>query len=195
MKLLSNLVFFSQAIEARKPNVVLLVTDDFGLGDFTIFNREAKVPTPNIDRLGHEGVNVLGAVTASSRCSPSRYMLMTGRYSMEDKEARIIKKGEPHLAEMFKKAGYTTAIFGKQQPLPNGIRKENRTKEDWLIYQERHAAAQKYREEIGRFPNTVNVFQDFGYYKQSQKPQKFDFDYSFTKARLFLFFFIIVLDF
>jgi len=92
MKLFSNFVLFSHAIEARKPNVILMLTDDLGVGDFRIYNREAKVPTPNIDRLGHEGVNFYGAVTASSRCSPSRYMLMTGRYSMEDQEGRIIRQ-------------------------------------------------------------------------------------------------------
>ena len=71
----------------------MLNTDDFGIGDFTIYNREAKVPTPNIDRIGHEGVKFLGASSASSRCSPSRYMLMTGRYSMEDSQSRMINQG------------------------------------------------------------------------------------------------------
>ena len=92
MKLVSNFALFSLGIEARKPNVIVLITDDFGIGDFTIYNREAKVPTPNIDRIGHEGVNFLSANSASSRCSTSRYMLMTGRYSIEDKEARIINE-------------------------------------------------------------------------------------------------------
>ena len=104
MKLFSNLVLFSHAIEARKPNVLLIITDDLGVGDFQIYNREAKVPTPNVDRLGHEGVNFYGATTASSRCSPSRYMLMTGRYSMEDQEGRIINQARlqnPDLAHFF----------------------------------------------------------------------------------------------
>ena len=92
MKLFSSFALFSIEIKARKPNVILLNTDDFGIGDFTIYNREAKVPTPNIDRIGNEGVKFLGASSASSRCSPSRYMLMTGRYSMEDIEARIINQ-------------------------------------------------------------------------------------------------------
>ena len=58
MKLLSNFLLFSNLNFAesknRRPNVILLNTDDFGIGDFQIYNREAKVPTPNIDRLGHE---------------------------------------------------------------------------------------------------------------------------------------------
>jgi arylsulfatase A len=189
MKLFSNFVLFSHAIETRKPNVILMITDDFGMGDFRIYNREAKVPTPNIDRLGHEGVNFYGATTASSRCSPSRYMLMTGRYSMEDQEGRTINKEQPHLAEMFKKAGYTTGLFGKQQPLPNGIKKENRIAGDWLKYNKRHQESWEFRQTVGRFSNEINVFQDFGYYEQTEKPQLYDFDYSFTKARLFFIFF------
>jgi arylsulfatase A-like enzyme len=86
---------------------------------------------------------------------------------------------------MFKKAGYRTGLFGKQQPLPNGIKKEHRTLEDWEKYEERNQAAWEFRQAVGRFPNELNVFQDFGYYVQTKKPQLFDYDYSFIKARLF----------
>ena len=48
----------------------------------------------------------------------SRYMLMTGRYSMkEHKDRRIMKDREPTLGKLFKDNGYTTGIFGKAQPL------------------------------------------------------------------------------
>ncbi|CAG5108343.1 Oidioi.mRNA.OKI2018_I69.chr1.g3750.t1.cds [Oikopleura dioica] len=184
MKLFSSFALFSLQIEARKPNVILLNTDDFGIGDFTIYNREAKVPTPNIDRIGNEGVKFLGASSASSRCSPSRYMLMTGRYSMEDIEARIINQGEPHLGEMFKKAGYKTGIFGKQQPIPNGILPENATNEDKEAIWGRNKEALKYKMEVGKFPNTLTVNQKFGYYVQTEPPQLLDYDYSFTQRGL-----------
>ena len=65
------------------------------------------------------------AHSGSSRCSPSRYMLMTGRYSLENKRERKIEVGrEPHLGSMFKKAGYTTSIFGKSQPLKTDVKNE-----------------------------------------------------------------------
>ena len=64
----------------EKPNVILLMTDDFGVGDFTINNPESKVPTPNIDRIGREGVNFFDGHSSSSRCGPSRWMMLTGRY-------------------------------------------------------------------------------------------------------------------
>ena len=94
MKLFSSFLLFALENEARKPNVILLNVDDFGIGDFSIYNREAKVPTPNIDRIGNEGVKFLAANSASSRCSPSRYMLMTGRYSMNDSQFRMINQAK-----------------------------------------------------------------------------------------------------
>ena len=100
--------------------MILLNCDDFGIGDFRVYNREAKVATPNIDRLGDEGVKFLDAHSASSRCAPSRYMLMTGRYAMEDSEFRKIRRGDPQLAQMFKKAG--TGLFG----IPRQSSKNNR---------------------------------------------------------------------
>ena len=59
MRLFINFLAFSKFTEseARRPNVILLNCDDFGIGDFQVYNREAKVPTPNIDRLANEGVN------------------------------------------------------------------------------------------------------------------------------------------
>ena len=64
-----------------KPNVIVLICDDFGAGDFQVNNQYAKVPTPNIDRLANEGVNFKDAHAGSSRCGPSRYMMMTGKVS------------------------------------------------------------------------------------------------------------------
>ena len=43
------------ALARSRPNVILLICDDFGIGDFQVYNKNSKVPTPNIDRLGNEG--------------------------------------------------------------------------------------------------------------------------------------------
>ena len=45
---LFGLIFF-ELIFAKRPNVILLLTDDFGIGDFQVNHEAAKVPTPNID--------------------------------------------------------------------------------------------------------------------------------------------------
>ena len=98
------------------------------MGDFQINHAAAKVPTPNIDKIGLEGVNFRDAHAGSARCGPSRYMLMTGRYSMtEHKDRSILKDREPTLGKMFKENGYRTGMFGKYQPLQVKLRNTNIT--------------------------------------------------------------------
>ncbi|CAG5090395.1 Oidioi.mRNA.OKI2018_I69.PAR.g12585.t1.cds [Oikopleura dioica] len=81
MKFFSNLIgFLIVENRARRPNVILINCDDFGIGDFQIYNKAAKVPTPNIDRLGKEGIKFLDGHSASSRCAP-RYK--TGLFGKE----------------------------------------------------------------------------------------------------------------
>jgi len=185
MKLLSNLIIFSSLTESRRPNVILLNTDDFGIGDFQIYNREAKVPTPNIDRLGNEGVKFMSASSASSRCAPSRYMLMTGRYSMEDSEHRKIDLGQPHLGTMFKNAGYKTAEFGKNQPLPGYMVNRNATVDE---HQERNRQKDAFKErmkEIGGLYDRLKMnYNKPGLYEKSSMPHEYGYDYSFLNSAL-----------
>lgn len=67
----------------RPPNIVLIVTDDMGINDITLTGRGVAggaLPTPNIDRIGREGVNFVQGYAGNATCSPSRAALMTGRY-------------------------------------------------------------------------------------------------------------------
>ena len=57
MKISKFLPIFSKISADQRPNVILLLTDDFGVGDFQVNQANAPVPTPNIDRLGNEGIN------------------------------------------------------------------------------------------------------------------------------------------
>ena len=184
MKLFSSFIAYSIAENnTRRPNVILLNCDDFGIGDFQIYNRKAKVPTPNIDRLGNEGVKFLDAHNGSSRCSPSRYMLMTGRYAMADNEYRKIVPGEPQLAEMFKKSGYKTGIFGKFQPLSYWLVNQNATREETqtrrLLDAEFHAEMKGLGKSFGNL-RTSNYKP--GIYEQKISPLNHGYDYSFTNS-------------
>ena len=69
MKFSKIFVFLSE-IRARKPNVILFLADDLGNGDISINNKEGKIHTPNIDKIGKEGFNFIDAHCASPRCSP-----------------------------------------------------------------------------------------------------------------------------
>lgn len=66
------------------PNVILIVADDLGWNDLT-FNggglAGGTVPTPNIDRIAHEGAIFMNGYAAHGTCAPSRASLMSGRYS------------------------------------------------------------------------------------------------------------------
>lgn len=102
---------------ARRPNVILIMTDDQGWGDFG-FHGNAKIHTPHLDRLARESVE-LTQFYVSPVCSPTRASLMTGRYNYRTGAIdtylgrSTMVAEEVTLAEMFSSAGYRTAIFGK----------------------------------------------------------------------------------
>ena len=66
---------------ADKPNVIVIYTDDQGYGDASCLNPDAKFETPNLDRLAKEGMTFTDAHCSDTVCTPSRYGLLTGRYS------------------------------------------------------------------------------------------------------------------
>jgi len=69
--------------DQRPPNIVLILADDLGINDISTFGGGVAgglVPTPNIDRIAFEGVNFTQGYAGNATCSPSRAMLMTGRY-------------------------------------------------------------------------------------------------------------------
>ena len=72
--------------DTSRPNVILMMADDMGMGDTSAYqnftgNPDAvQLSTPNMERLAAQGMRFTDAHTTSSRCSPSRYGLLTGRY-------------------------------------------------------------------------------------------------------------------
>ncbi len=106
----------------RPPNVVLIYTDDQGYGDCGALNPECGFPTPNIDRLARGGMTFTDGHSASGVCTPSRYALLTGRYSWRTKLKRgvmgadadcLIEDGRWTIASLLRGRGYRTAMFGK----------------------------------------------------------------------------------
>jgi arylsulfatase A-like enzyme len=68
----------------RPPNIVVILADDMGYNDIT-FNgggiAGGAVPTPNIDSIGRQGVNLVNGYDGNATCAPSRAAIMTGRYA------------------------------------------------------------------------------------------------------------------
>ena len=107
---------------AERPNVVVILTDDQGYGDITCYNPQAKLSTPNMDRLAAQGVRMLNAYTPASVCSPTRYGLMTGRYPwrtwhkqgvLYPFDPSLIRPGRMTLGTLFQQLGYVTVGVGK----------------------------------------------------------------------------------
>jgi arylsulfatase A len=105
---------------ARAPNVLFILVDDMGYGDFSAFNSGLS-NTPTLDALMGESVCLTQHYTGSPVCNPSRASLMTGRYphrtgSLDTLEWWGLERlalRETTLADMFKAAGYATGLVGK----------------------------------------------------------------------------------
>ena len=63
------------------PNIVYILADDLGTGDVSSFNERSKISTPNIDRIAAAGMRFTDAHSGSGICTPTRYGILTGRYS------------------------------------------------------------------------------------------------------------------
>ena len=112
----------TQADEFHHPNIVLIYTDDQGYGDASCLNPESRFNTPNIDRLAQAGIRFTDAHCSDTVCTPSRYGLLTGRYSWRTELKRGVFNAERKclidddrltLASLLRKHGYQTAMVGK----------------------------------------------------------------------------------
>lgn len=75
--ILSLFVHYSIAQNHRKPNIILILADDLGIADLSSYHN--RYETPNIDKLGKEGIRFNNYYIASPICSPSRAGLLTGQ--------------------------------------------------------------------------------------------------------------------
>ena len=114
---------FLAAFAAPRPNIVFIMADDLGYGDVhCLAPKTSKMSTPHADRLAREGMIFTDAHSGSSVCTPTRYGLMTGRYSWRTRLQKgvvtgfapsLIAKDRPTVAGFLKEQGYHTAVIGK----------------------------------------------------------------------------------
>ena len=106
-----------QSFAQGKPNVLFILTDDQGYGDFSCMGNP-YVKTPAMDQIKNDGV-FLSNFHVSAVCAPTRAALMTGRYNYRTgvsgvNQGRVNMHADEHtIAEYFKDAGYDTGLFGK----------------------------------------------------------------------------------
>ena len=114
------LVAVPPLVTAQKPNFIVILADDLGCGDMSLY--DGWVETPRIDRMAAEGVKFTDFHSNSSVCSPTRIAFLTGRYQQRvgivdvivgrrDKDG--LEPGEVSISGLMQKAGYRTALFGK----------------------------------------------------------------------------------
>lgn len=117
---LINLLLFISVLNARsadKPNVILIITDDQGYGDFG-FTGNPHAKTPVLDNFAQQSIR-FDNFYVSPVCAPTRSSLMTGRFSLRTgirdtyNGGAIMASSEITIAEMLKEAGYKTGLFGK----------------------------------------------------------------------------------
>ena len=125
--LISVCLLVSTSLGAQKPHIILILSDDMGLGDVGCYGG-TLVPTPNIDQLAKEGIRFSQYYSASPICSPSRAGIITGQFPARWRinsflqtragnrgceQADYLDPNAPSLPRAMKAAGYATAHFGK----------------------------------------------------------------------------------
>jgi arylsulfatase A-like enzyme len=102
---------------AGRPNVLIVMSDDQGLGDFSI-NGNPVVKTPNLDAFAREAIRLTDFHVAPM-CSPTRGQLLTGLAALRNGATSVtagrtfLRPGIPTLPALFARAGYRTGLFGK----------------------------------------------------------------------------------
>jgi len=100
----------------KHPNIIFILADDLGYGDLGCYGQK-KIKTPNLDRMAAEGMLFTQHYAGSTVCAPSRCVLMTGlntgHCTVRGNSPGLLKPEDVTVAELLKRAGYTTAAIGK----------------------------------------------------------------------------------
>ena len=120
LSILGLLTAFSIKKQAKSPNIIIILMDDMGYGDLSVYGA-LDYRTPNIDKMASEGIRFTNFLAAQAVCSASRSALMTGCYPNRIgisgalfPDAKVgINADEMTIAELLKQKNYATAIYGK----------------------------------------------------------------------------------
>ena len=104
-----------KAPEKKRPNIVFIMSDDHAYQAISAYDNRL-INTPNIDRIANEGMRFTNACVTNSICAPSRATILTGKHThINGKIDNLMPFDTTQVTfpQLFKKAGYQTAMFGK----------------------------------------------------------------------------------
>ena len=122
LSLLTLCVSCTKTSTETAPHIIYILADDLGYGDISAMNPDAAWDTRHIDRIAREGIRFTDAHTGSAVCSPTRYGVLTGRYSWRTRlkqgvlwswDPPLIQQQETTVGSFLQEQGYTTACVGK----------------------------------------------------------------------------------
>lgn len=160
------------ALARTKPNIIFIVGDDIGY-EIPAIDGGKSYSTPNIDKLAQDGIRFTQCRSAAL-CSPSRFMLLTGKYNFRNYTTwGIMDTSQRTIGNMLKDAGYATCYAGKWQ-LDGGDKSIRKFGFDrysvWLPFKicPEEAEGSRYK--------SAKIYQDGGYLPQSFTDNKYSED-------------------
>lgn len=107
--------------QGKRPNILFIMSDDHACNAISSYGgRLAEVaPTPNIDRIGREGIRLEKCYVTNSICTPSRAVILSGQHSHINGVKTLgdafpgPDSGTPNVADILRQSGYQTALIGK----------------------------------------------------------------------------------
>jgi arylsulfatase A-like enzyme len=102
----------------KRPNILYIMSDDHASNAISAYGSRLKdiAPTPNIDRIAKEGILMENVFCTNAICTPSRAVIMTGKYSQNNGVKTLdddFDKEQENVAKILQKSGYQTAMIGK----------------------------------------------------------------------------------
>jgi arylsulfatase A len=155
----------------QRPNIVYILTDDHGYGDVSRLNPAGRIPTPHIDRIAREGIVFSDAHSGSSVCTPTRYGILTGRYSWRSRlksgvlgglSPRLIEQGRMTVATLLREQGYRTACIGKWHLGMDWVLKEGKAVRELGVESPDQVWNVDFTQPIRRGPNSAGFDYFFG---------------------------------
>ena len=159
------------AASAANPNIIYILCDDLGYGDVKCLNENGKIATPNMDRLAAAGMIFTDAHSGSAVCSPTRYGIMTGRYSWRSPlqsgvlgglSPRLIEPGRMTVASLLKQHGYATACIGKWHLGMDWVKLPGKDVSELSVETDEQVHNVDYAQPIKNGPNSVGFDSYYG---------------------------------